>query len=45
MPGHCLLSIIRIYILFSVLVINLIGDVELNPGPAKEAPTPRRQTR
>ena len=34
-PGRCILTIMRIYLLFSVLVVNLSGDVELNPGPPK----------
>ena len=33
--GRCILAIMRIYLLFSVLVVNLSGDVELNPGPPK----------
>ena len=42
--GRGLLTIIRIYVLFSVLVINLSGDVELNPGPPREARRTRQQT-
>ena len=44
-PGRCILTIMRIYLLFSVLVVNLSGDVELNPGPPKlsESRTRTRQ--
>ena len=42
--GRGLLTIIRIYVLFSVLVINLSGDMELNPGPPREARGTRQQT-
>ena len=46
--GRCVLTIMRIYLLFVVLVLNLSGDVELNPGPPKgsEKPSePRTRTR
>ena len=47
-PGRCILTIMRIYILFAVLVVNLSGDVELNPGPPKpseKSSEPRARTR
>lgn len=37
MSGRCILAIMRIYLLFFVLVVNLSGDVELNPGPPKSS--------
>ena len=43
-PGRCILTIMRINLLFSVLVVNLSGDVELNPGPPKLS-EPRTRTR
>ena len=36
--------LMRIYILFALLVVNLSGDVELNPGPPKPS-EPRARTR
>ena len=46
--GRGILALIRIYILFAVLVVNLSGDVELNPGPPKpseKSSEPRARTR